>query len=300
MISREQIQRLIDRQANGTDVLSAFLDMSVNSNNKRTHQIFLNKEKASFSELDSDREGHHHEELGAAFARLERWLESDYEESKKGVAFYTSLDGSWVEGHQLSVPVPNRLSIGDRPIVAPQVEILERYHHHGVVIVDREHLKLQSLFLDQTMNQREVRTELAWLTGVREILESRRAHQGRLEFLETTTARRAETRRILAGVAAAAPPAIRLDTLRIERTDDVWTLALSGRAESGTAASAVEAVDALYRGIPARLPAEELEFGELRDLQDSEGDTGIAAGSAPVAIGFDMSFIVQWPTDSRR
>jgi peptide subunit release factor 1 (eRF1) len=159
MISREQVQQLIDRQANGAGVLSAFLDMSVNSNNKRTHQVFLNKEKASFAELDSDRPGHHHEAVGAAFARLDEWLESNYDESKKGVAFYTSLDGKWTEGHQVSVPVPNRLTVGDRPIVGPLVEIIERYHHHGVVVVDREHLRLLSLFLDQTLHEKSVETE---------------------------------------------------------------------------------------------------------------------------------------------
>lgn len=159
MISRDQIQQLIDRKNNGTKVLSAFLDMSVNSNNKRTHQIFLNKEKAAFAELDSDRKGHHPEAIGAAFAELEQWLQGEYDESKKGVAFYTSLDGDWTQAHQLSVPVANRLELSDRPIVAPLVEIVERYHHHGVIVVDREHLHLLSMFLDQTLNEKAVETE---------------------------------------------------------------------------------------------------------------------------------------------
>lgn len=159
MISRDQIQALIDRPANGANVFSAFLDMSVNSNNKRTYQVFLNQEKATFSELDSDRESHHREAVGAAFARLEEWLDSSYDESKKGVAFYTSLDGEWEEGHHLSVPVANRLVLGERPIVGPLVEIIERYHHHGVVVVDREHLRLLSIFLDQTLHEKEVETE---------------------------------------------------------------------------------------------------------------------------------------------
>ena len=159
MISRDQIQTLIDRQANGSNVLSAFLDMSVDSNNKRNHQVFLNQEKAEFSELDSDRDSHHREAVGAAFARLEEWLDSSYDEAKKGVAFFTTLDGEWVEGHQLSVPVPNRLEVGERPVIAPLVEIVERYHHHGVVVVDREHLRLLSIFLDQTLHEKEIQTD---------------------------------------------------------------------------------------------------------------------------------------------
>lgn len=159
MISREQIQQLIDRQSNGGPVMSAFLDMSVNSNNKRTHGIFLSKEKSAFSELDSDRPGHHHEAVGEAFERLETWLEREYDESKKGVAFYFDLGGGWEEAHQLSVPVPNRLTIDERPVVGPLVEILQRYHHHGVIVVDREHLRLLSVFLDQTLHEKSVETE---------------------------------------------------------------------------------------------------------------------------------------------
>lgn len=159
MISRDQIQTLIDRPADGNRIFSAFLDMSVNSNNKRTYHIFLNQEKANFAELASDRDGHHREAVGAAFSRLESWLDSNYDEARQGVAFYTSLDGEWVEAHQLSVPVGNRLVIGERPIVGPLVEIIERYHHHGVIVVDREHLHLLSIFLDQTLHEKAVETE---------------------------------------------------------------------------------------------------------------------------------------------
>jgi rubrerythrin len=159
MISRDDIQSLIDRPENGRRVLSAFLDMSVNSDNKRTYRIFLNKQKASFDELDSDRESHHREAVGEAFSKLERWVEANFEEANKGVAVYVEVGGDWVEGHQLPLPVENRLAFDSRPVIGPLVEITERYHHHGVVAVDREHLRLFSLYLDQTMNEREVETE---------------------------------------------------------------------------------------------------------------------------------------------
>jgi hypothetical protein len=159
MISRDQVQRLIGRPSNGRDVLSAFLDMSVSSDNKRTYRIFLNKEKASHQELDSDREGKHREELGAAFARLERWIDTNFDEANKGVAVYIGLDGDWVEGYQFPLPVRNRLVLDARPVVGPLVEIVSRYRHHGVVLVDREHLRLLSFYLDQPLHEREVRTE---------------------------------------------------------------------------------------------------------------------------------------------
>lgn len=159
MISRDQILQLIDRADTDREVLSVYLDMSVNESQKRTYHVFLNQAKAEFDELESDRPGHHPEPLGAAFERLEEWLGSEFDESKKSVAVFTEIGGDWFGAYQLSVPMPNRLEISDRPVVTPLVEVLERYHHHGVVLVDREHLRLMSLFLDQTLNERAVTTD---------------------------------------------------------------------------------------------------------------------------------------------
>jgi peptide chain release factor subunit 1 len=159
MISRDQVQRLIERPSNGRTILSTFLDMSVNSDNKRTYHVFLNKEKASHQELDSDREGKHREALGYAFARLERWIDTNFEESNRGLAVYVELDGDWLQGYQFPLPVRNRFTLDTRPVVGPLVELVTRYRHHGVVLVDRENLRLLSFYLDQAMHEREVKTE---------------------------------------------------------------------------------------------------------------------------------------------
>ena len=148
--------------------------------------------------------------------------------------------------------------------------------------------------------ERRVTTELAWVAGVERTLDARRAHAERVAYLERTADEQAATRRILAAVAAVAPTGIRLDTLEVTRQGTGWRLGLAGHAHGASSAAAVRAIDQLYRGIPARLPAEELALGELRDVPDTERDTGVGAGGAPVAIGFDMSFIVQWPSDSQR
>lgn len=159
MISREDIRPLLDRPVNDHDVLSVFLDMSVNSDNKRTHDVFLARQESSFRELASDREGHHREEVGEAFARLRSWLDDQYDEANKGVALYAEVGGDWLQGHQLPLPLENRLVLSDRPIVAPLVEVVQRYHRHGVILVDREHLRLLGFYLDQTLHDRAVETE---------------------------------------------------------------------------------------------------------------------------------------------
>ena len=159
MISRDQLQALIDRRANGNRILTAYLDMSVNQENKRTYDVFLSKRKSDFRELSGDRPGHHREAVGEAFARLEGWLGTEFDQSHKGAAVFIELDGDWSEMIELPLPVDNRVVVDDRPVVAPLVELVESYHHHGVVLVDREHLRLLSLYMDQTLFETQVETE---------------------------------------------------------------------------------------------------------------------------------------------
>jgi len=144
MISANDIQRLLQYDSNGRNILSLFLDMSVASDNKRTYQVFLNKERSRFSELESDRDRHHREPLGEAFARVERWLETGFDPTSKGVALFAEIGGDWFEAFQLPIPVRNRLDIADHPIIAPLSEVLHQHPRYGIIIVDREHLRLIS------------------------------------------------------------------------------------------------------------------------------------------------------------
>lgn len=157
MISREDIQRLIHRPPSGHPIVSVFLDMSVNSNNKRTYGIFLAKRRSAHPELDSDRAGHHREALGAAFERIEHWVADEFDPANKGAAIYAELGGDWFEGLEVPVPLENRLVIEDRPVVGPLAEVVERYHHHGVVLVDRERLRMFSVYLGEPTHEHEVR-----------------------------------------------------------------------------------------------------------------------------------------------
>lgn len=142
MISTYDIQRLIQHDAAGRDILSLYLDMSVTSDNKRTHQLFLNKEKSRFAELESDREKHHRVPLGAAFERVERWVETEFDPMHKGVALFTEIGGDWFTPFQLPIPVRNRLEVTAHPIIGPLSEVMHQHPRYGIITVDREHLRL--------------------------------------------------------------------------------------------------------------------------------------------------------------
>jgi peptide chain release factor subunit 1 len=156
MVSRHDLERLIAR-GNGTNpVLSIYLDMSVNSENKRTHRIFLAQRRAQFTELDSDRTPHHREALGEALARADRWIDEEFDEKNRGIAIFLEIGGDWMESLQFPVPVQNRLVVNDRPVVAPLAQVIEGYDHHGVVLLDREQVRILSVYLGTILDEIEV------------------------------------------------------------------------------------------------------------------------------------------------
>jgi peptide subunit release factor 1 (eRF1) len=159
MISRQDLQRLIDRQSRGLPILSLFLDMSVNSDNKRTHQIFLNQKQAEFDDLDSDRARHHRAAIGSVFARVDDWLDDEYREENRGVVIYAEIGGDWFEAMQFPIAVQNRMVVGERPVIGPLAQVLESYHHLGVVLLDREHVRILSVYLGTLLDEIEVRGE---------------------------------------------------------------------------------------------------------------------------------------------
>jgi peptide subunit release factor 1 (eRF1) len=156
MISKLDLERILTRQNDDKQILSLFLDMSVNSDNKRTHQVFLNQKRGQIAELSSNRDDHHPEPVGEAFARIQSWLDDEYDEENRGVVLYVEMDGDWMEAFQFPVPVQNRMIVDRRPAVGPLAQVIESYHHHGVVLLDREHVRILSVFLGTPLDEIEV------------------------------------------------------------------------------------------------------------------------------------------------
>jgi peptide subunit release factor 1 (eRF1) len=133
--------------------------MAVNSENKRTYQIFLQQKRNEHSELDSDRPSHHREPMGEALERAERWLDDNYEGANRGVALFIELDGDWLEGIQLPVSLENRWIVADRPAIGPLVEVLSAHRRYGVALVDREHCRLAEFQFGLLRVERELQPE---------------------------------------------------------------------------------------------------------------------------------------------
>jgi peptide subunit release factor 1 (eRF1) len=155
MINKQDLERLLTHGDGNELVLSVFLDMSVNSDNKRTHNVFLNQKQAQLEELT----GRDWREVASAFDRVRVWLETEYDEQNRGVVIYSRMGGDWLEGFQFPVPVQNRAILASRPVITPLAQVLESYHHHGVILIDREHVRILSVYLGTLLDELEVRPD---------------------------------------------------------------------------------------------------------------------------------------------
>lgn len=157
MISKQDLERLLEHPASEHPILSLYLDTSVNSDNKRTVSVFLNQLRAQVDELGNGRRSFRPEEVEAVLDRVERWLDEDFREENRGVVIFTELGGDWFEALQFPVPVQNRTAVAPRPVIAPLAQVIEEYHHHGVVLLDREHVRILSVYLGTLLDEVEVR-----------------------------------------------------------------------------------------------------------------------------------------------
>ena len=155
MITKQDLERLISREPGGRPVISLFLDMSVNHNNKRQWDVFLSQKRAQLEEIEPEliaREGAAVDELTA---RIRSWIADGFDQSNRGVVIYAEVGGDYFEATQFPVPVQNRLVVGDRPMVGPLAQVLESYHHYGVILLDREHVRILSVYLGSLLDEIE-------------------------------------------------------------------------------------------------------------------------------------------------
>lgn len=159
MISSKDIQELLHIPETDNPVVSVFLDLSVNSDNKRTHQVFLNKQRSQFQSAALEDHGGGRRALEEAIDQVERWIAEDFQEENKGAALYLELGGGLLGSLQLPEPVPNRMRIEEAPVVRPLVHLLEKENRHVIAVVDREHLRLFDVSFGRILHEKSLEPE---------------------------------------------------------------------------------------------------------------------------------------------
>lgn len=130
-------------------VLTLYLDMSVDSNNKRTYQTFINQQRSRFPELDTE-----------TLERATEWLAGEFDTRCKGAIIFTELGGDWF--HALSFPhtVHNRLEVASEPVLGPLRAALASERRYCIMTVDREHLHIISLYMGVVEEDRRIQPDV--------------------------------------------------------------------------------------------------------------------------------------------
>jgi peptide chain release factor subunit 1 len=146
MISKPDIEVLANRQAvAGSPVLSVYLDVdqSKAANLNRQFEAGLDSLTASAAAgLNSEER-----ENFSADAEPVRRFVAGWEPRGKGLIFFSDASENFFWSSAINLPVRNRARWSDTPYVAPLLEIIDDHECYGVVLVDKEHARLFTVYL---------------------------------------------------------------------------------------------------------------------------------------------------------
>ena len=73
---------------------------------------------------------------------IERYFDHEYDWSGRSVAVFSCFPQNFFKTYPLALPVPNNVRVNDRPGVKPLASLLDVYGGYGIVLVDKQNLKL--------------------------------------------------------------------------------------------------------------------------------------------------------------
>jgi len=117
-------------------LISLYLNAQPDNRGKDNYDAFVRKELRGridgFELRSAERESFEKD-----VAAVERWLSEEVRPSANGIAIFTSSGADFFEALQLDAPIErHRLTIGDRPHLAPLARIVDRYPRHAVLVAD--------------------------------------------------------------------------------------------------------------------------------------------------------------------
>jgi peptide chain release factor subunit 1 len=129
----QALDRLARRDRSALPVLSLYLNAQPDSRGKDHYSAFLRKELRGRRE-DFEPRSPGRESIEKDIERIERYVEDEVRPSANGIAIFACAGDDFFEPLQLDAPIAeHRLTVGDRPHLAPLARIVDRYPRHAVV-----------------------------------------------------------------------------------------------------------------------------------------------------------------------
>jgi peptide chain release factor subunit 1 len=148
MISRRDVEALMERDVQpDSPVLSVYLntDQSDAANIQRAFAVVF---RNMLREVEGPDDKTKQEQLKNDAEKVLRFLD-DYREPRRALVIFcdSSHDFFWVR--DLGVNVRNTLRWLDKPYVRPLLELMDEHERYGVVLTDRAHARLFTIFLGE-------------------------------------------------------------------------------------------------------------------------------------------------------
>jgi peptide subunit release factor 1 (eRF1) len=154
MISREEIEQIVERKSiPGSPVLSVYIDIDQSKaiNLKRHFKASLEQMLRAIEErLDEEQLGNF-----SADAEGVRQYISGMEARAKGLVLFCDESEKFFWAREIKVAVRNNARWAETPYVAPLLQILDEYERYGVVLVDREHARLFTVFMGEIQEHQD-------------------------------------------------------------------------------------------------------------------------------------------------
>jgi peptide chain release factor subunit 1 len=155
----ETLDRLARMEPVQLPVVSLYLNAQPDNRGKDKYDAFVRKELRGRID-DFELRSPERESFEKDVESIERWLSEEVRPSANGLAIFACSGKSFFETLQLDAPIEShRLSIGDRPRLAPLARILDRYPRHAVVLADTNHARIYVFGRGRTIDREELASE---------------------------------------------------------------------------------------------------------------------------------------------
>lgn len=158
MITRMELDRLMERPASDVPVLSLYLDLRPGPAARRAREVFLARQRAALDAPARGGPGGRRAALEEALEGAERWI-AGADPSDAGAAVFAAAGGDAFDAFTLPVPVANQLVVAARPAVAPLLHVLQGHRRHAVALVDRDHLRMLGVWMERVADEEAVRMD---------------------------------------------------------------------------------------------------------------------------------------------
>ena len=138
MVTREQVQKIVDFKGDGNPVVSLYLSLSPE---RLKNREFVTEAKALLKRLDVE------SLLKDEQRKIVRFLETKFNPSSRSVVIFSSPKDNFFQFYEVPIPVKSVCIVEKEPYIKPLIRLLEQYEKYCLVLVDGKKARIFSAYI---------------------------------------------------------------------------------------------------------------------------------------------------------